>query len=197
MEKRNKLINLITVIFLILQILIGYGLVINNQGNNIYEVIITTAFFIGYTFFEIKYDLYLSNYIRVLVMLTILLHNFVGNYLNFYTKSFIFDKGLHCFGTYAFTLFTYVIINETIKDYTNKKKSLEFIFIFCIGIALGAFFEFLEFAIDLTLKPSIPAQGTLLDTNLDMIWDTVGSAIAAFHLTLTNFKFIRKKSIFK
>lgn len=197
MEKRNKLINLITVIFLILQILIGYGLIINNQRNNIYEVIITTVLFIGYTFFEVKYDLYLSNYIRILVILTILLHNFVGNYLNFYIKSFIFDKGLHCFGTYAFTLFTYVIINETIKDYTNKKKSLEFIFIFCIGISLGAFFEYLEFAIDLTLKPLIPAQGTLLDTNLDMILNTVGSAIAAFHLTLTNFKFIRKKSIFK
>ncbi|MEG0773428.1 hypothetical protein [Clostridium sp.] len=190
MNKRVKVINLLTIIFLVIQLFIGYGLYKSGQINYLYEIIAISVLFLAYTFWEIKSNLYMSNYIRFLIMATLLAHVFIGDYLDFYSKSFIFDKALHGFGTYSFTLFSYAIINQMVTS-NGSKKAYNFIFIIALGMALGQLFEFLEFAIDLTIKPSPPAQGDVFDTNLDMILNTLGSIVAALHLNLSKYKFIK------
>lgn len=193
MKKRAKTINIIAIIFLLLQIFISYGLYKNNQKSFIYEVIGTTLIILIYIFFEVKYNLYLNHYIRILVMTTILLHTYVGDYLRLYANSFVFDKVLHGYGTYSFTLFVYVIINQIIKN-VKHKKSYEFIFIICLGMALGQGLEFIEFIIDQFFTPSEPAQSGLIDTNIDMILNTVGAFFAAIHLTISRYKLLGKNN---
>lgn len=181
--RKNKFMIYSTLIFIFLQIIIGLLLFKNKQYMYIYEVLATTIFFIIYTFIEVKYNLHLSNYTRFFIILTILAHTFIGDFLNLYVKSFIFDKVLHAVGTYSFTLLSYSLINQTIKkDYLEKPR--DFIFILCLGVTLGVFFEFIEFTIDIVLKPQFPSQGNVIDTNMDMIFNTVGAIIAALHRTL-------------
>ncbi len=80
-------------------------------------------------------------------------------------------------------MLSYSLINQTIKkDYLEKPR--DFIFILCLGVTLGVFFEFIEFTIDIVLKPQVPSQGNVIDTNMDMIFNTVGAIIAALHRTL-------------
>lgn len=193
MKKRCKTINIIAMLFLLLQIIVSYGLYKNNQINFIYEVIGTTLIILIYNFFEIKYNLYLNHYIRILVMTTILLHTYVGDYLRLYANSFVFDKILHGYGTYSFTLFVYVIINQLVKN-VKHRNSYEFIFIICLGMALGQGLEFIEFLIDQFFNPSEPAQSGLTDTNIDMILNTVGALVAAVHLTISRYKLLGKNN---
>lgn len=192
MNKRNTIINLITIIFLIVQILMILGLLKNGRVNYVYEVIVISVLFLVYTFWEIKRGLYLNNYIRFVVILTLLAHVIIGDYLDFYSTSVIFDKGLHGFGTYSFTLFIYGIISELT---TNNKisKVYDFIFVIALGMALGQLFEFLEFAIDLTAKPTPPGQNGLFDTDIDMILNTLGAIVAAFHITFSKQKLFKNK----
>jgi len=65
-----------------------------------------------------------------------------------------------------------------------KSRLNEFIFLTLVGISLGAIFEMLEFMADITLKPKIPNQPDLIDTDLDLVADFVGALIASFHITI-------------
>lgn len=181
--RKNKFMIYSTVIFIFLQIIIALLLFKNKQYMYIYEVLFTTLFIIIYTFIEIKYNLHLSNYTRFFIILTILAHTFIGDYLNLYVKSFIFDKILHTIGTYSFTLLGYSLINQISKK-PYFTKPYEFIFILCLGVTLGEFFELIEFSIDIVLKPQIPSQGNVIDTNIDMIFNTIGAIVAGLHRTL-------------
>jgi uncharacterized membrane protein YjdF len=189
MDKRVKVIYFMTIFFLLVQLIVGYGLFINKQINYVYEVITISVVFIAYTYWELKKDLYINNFIRFLIIATLLAHVIMGDYLDFYSKSLIFDRALHFFGTYSFTLFTYAIINELIPS-NSVKKPFKFIFIISLGMALGQLFEFLEFAIDIIIKPTPPAQNDLFDTNLDMILNTLGAIVAALQLTFSKYKLL-------
>ena len=184
--KRNKIMAAFTIIFLLLQSLTLVGLIKNMKHEYILELLITTILFISYTFIELKYDLYLNNYIRGLIIITLLSHMQLGQYLNFYTKFSYFDIILHIFGTYSFTLFAYSLLNQTVSKPSLAKKR-EFILIVLLGTSLGTFFEIAEFLIDIIFQPKIPTQTGLIDTNLDIIADIVGAVIAAVHLDITDF----------
>lgn len=53
-----------------------------------------------------------------------------------------------------------------------------------LGIALGTGIEIIEFLVDVVLTPKIPYQPSLIDTDLDLISDIIGSIIAALHLNI-------------
>ncbi|AGB41106.1 hypothetical protein Halha_1157 [Halobacteroides halobius DSM 5150] len=179
----NKKVRIILIIsFLIIQFTILTALIKNNKYHYIGSVISTTTFFVTYTVIEIKYNLYLGNYIRSLIILAILAHNFLGKYLQLYIKLSYFDFLLHIFGIYTFTLFFYSLITETINK--SSSQSYNFIFLISLGTSLGACFEIIEYLLDIVLKPKIPFQFSLIDTNLDLIADLLGALLAAIHLTL-------------
>lgn len=172
---------IITLIFLLIQLLTLIGLLKKANYEYVGDLIVTTALFIFYTYMEFKYNLYLNNYIRTTVVLELIGHNFLGKYIGLYSTTFIFDKAMHIFGAYAFTLFAYSIINQLIdKPFSSRPRRI--IFIILLGISLGALFETTEFLLDLTLKPKDPYQPSLIDTNLDLIFNLIGVLIAVFHL---------------
>lgn len=186
MKIKTKFINFSTVLFIAIQALIGFGLFRHNELDYLYEIFAIVALVLLGTFLEIKYNFFINNYMRILVMVTLILHTAVGDYMRFYSNSFIFDKFLHGFGIYAFTLLIYYIFIKL----TRKQGDFgiyDFVFMVVLGMALGQCFEFLEFSIDLFLKPSNPAQESLIDTDVDMIANTLGSFLAALHFKYRKF----------
>lgn len=93
---------------------------------------------------------------------------------------------LDVFGIYTHVLFVYTIMRQFTK-LSFKSRLNKFIFLTLAGISLGAVFEMLEFAVDITLKPQIPNQPDLIDTDLDLIADSIGTLIASFHAAITPF----------
>ncbi len=138
----------------------------------------------AYTLWEIRCRLYMSNYVRALIVITVVADSYAGGYLGYYMTSQIFDKALHLFGTYSFAMFFYILLAQLIiRQPVNRLFTC--LFIICLGISLGVVYELLEFAVDTINKPLIPGQASLVDTDLDLLADTVGAVIAAIQLAYT------------
>lgn len=192
--KKHNIINIsLTLCFFIIQALTTVFFIVSKKNDYILEIVFTTLVFLVYTYIEFKYKIYIHNYIKAITYFSVLCHTLIGEAFDFYTKSYIYDKILHIFGTYAITLFIYALINQVIHTELDSEYR-EFLFIFLLGISLGTFFEIAEFIIDITIKPKVRSQTNLVDTNLDLIFDVLGSLISALHLKLTNFKLIRKNN---
>jgi len=173
--------TILTLVFLIVQLLTIIELIRSMKYEYVYDVGVTTGLLIIYTAFEVKYGYNLSNYIRGAVILTIIGHNFFGEYMDLYITSLVFDHGLHVFGTYAFVLFTYSLLCK-MNVMSLPERASKFIFVVFFGISLGTLFELVEFFTDIILKPEVRYQADLLDTDLDLMCDTIGAIIAAFHI---------------
>jgi hypothetical protein len=117
----------------------------------------------------------IPEYVLILIMATLFIHNYIGYYKNQYNESKMFDRLLHCLGSFSFALLFYYIIIDLTKAQTGKIFMM--IFVFVLGIALGTLFELLEYFKD--KKNSIKAQKGLNDTNVDLLCDVIGSAFAA------------------
>lgn len=185
MAKSKRALVTITVVFFTAQIAIIIALA--NQGRFDYmrSVMGTTGFWLVYTFLEARYDFYMNTYVRVLVSLTIFLDAFFGYYCNLYAASFVFDKLLHVFGTYACSLFAYILLAQLLRN--PVAKLVKFILVACLGMSLGASYEILEFFTDSVANPILPSQPSLLDTNVDLVGDAIGALTAAIHAVSRNF----------
>lgn len=178
-KNTNK--QLLNYCFFILQFLTVIVLIRAGKLDNVKEVIFIITLFAVYLLVETKLNLFISNYIRGCVIILTLLHAFAGKYLDFYLTSTIFDKVLHVFGTYSIVLLVYSIMCQIMEtSFTNILN--KYVFIVLLGISLGAIFEIIEFVTDNTIHPKIPNQPNLIDTDLDMIADVIGSKIAALHV---------------
>ncbi|MCM1991694.1 hypothetical protein [Oceanirhabdus seepicola] len=117
----------------------------------------------------------MGNYIKVLVIITIILHNLFGQYFNLYKTTNWFDKVLHLFGTFSCSLFFYSIIDSSVEIF-SESKIFNFIFITSIGITIGVFLENIEFILDVIFKTK--NQHGLVDNNLDLIFNLFGATLA-------------------
>jgi VanZ family protein len=185
MGNYKETIRRLMILFLMSQIVIIFGLAGEGHFDYIRSVLGTTALWIVYTYCEVRCRIYMNNYVRVLVVITLLCDGFFGYYLNFYETSFIFDKILHVFGTYAFSLFSYILIVQLLRQPVNRL--FKFILIVCLGLSLGTFYEILEFLTDTFSHPALVSQPSLLDTDLDLIGDVIGAVIAGLHGSYATF----------
>ncbi len=120
------------------------------------------------------FQIHVPSYLLLLTMLTILGACFFGHYLGGYTKSKTFDRYLHGFGSFSFALLTYCVVDH----YVNTGGSLLFraLFVFLTGNTLGVFFELIEMVSD--GKHSVKSQKGLQDTDMDMLFNLMGSLLA-------------------
>ncbi|WP_371371629.1 hypothetical protein [Sporomusa aerivorans] len=175
---RNNL--LLTGIFLAgLLILI---VVLAEQGRYDYakNIAVKASIWTIYSFFELKYNMTVPNYIRALVMVAVLSDSFIGLYLNLYVTSSVFDKIQHVYGSYAFSLFAFTILHRLLHPVVSR--AFNCLLVILIGLSIGAVYEIGEFIGDLVARPQVPSQPSLLDTNLDLIADFTGALIAAVHV---------------
>lgn len=179
MKKNEQSRIWITLIFIVVQIAVMAVLAYRGQGDYFRSIMITTCAWLGYTFWEVKCRFVLSAYIRLLMTLTIFFDAFFGYVFNLYEISGTFDKLLHVFGTYSFSLFAYVMVMRLQKK--PIRRAVKFILVLCLGLSLGAFYEILEFIGDHVSQPQPPNQPSLLDTDFDLVGDFIGSILAAGH----------------
>ena len=127
------------------------------------------------------YKINVPKYMIILFLLTITINTFFGRYLNLYNKSKKFDRYLHAFGSFSFTILAYTILIDIFNE-DIESKLFSSIIIFSIGMTLGTIFEISEFLSD-KLKKTRHQHG-LTDTDTDMIYNLIGSVIAAVYLVV-------------
>jgi VanZ family protein len=108
-------------------------------------------------------------------MLAILFTCFFGYYLEYYLRSKTFDRYLHTFGSFSFAQLSFCILDDFID--TNSSKIFRSAFIFLLGNTIGIIYELIEAKLDTTAD--IKNQKGLKDTNMDLLFDMVGSLLAS------------------
>ena len=111
-------------------------------------------FWIIYMILEKKEKWRIPLYIRIITLLSITFNDYLGEYLNWYVTSSLYDRLQHFFGTYALTLWIFFVIQQFIQ-HKLKNQRLTIIFIFSLALALGTIYELLEFIEDEVFKPKI------------------------------------------
>lgn len=139
------------------------------------ETAITYISYLIFLFMEFKLNFQVRNYIILFVLLTLLGHLLIGQYFDFYNKTKYYDRFLHVFGSFSFSLFLYSIISKIIMPIDSSKIYIS-IFVLTLGISLGVFLEILEFILDICRKTN--NQKGLRDTNFDLISNIIGSTLA-------------------
>lgn len=174
----------INMLIILIQILVVVGLAMGLHFEYIRSVLVTTGIWLVYMFLEARYKLDMNNFVRVMVGIALVSDSFFGYYFDLYARSSVFDKILHVFGTYALSLFTYILVTKLQKNAVNR--SFKFILVVCLGISIGAIYEIAEFLTDIISPPTLPSQPGLLDTDLDLIGDVIGAVCAAIHVIFRN-----------
>lgn len=119
----------------------------------------------------------------LLSMAAAFISGFWGQYLRMYFRSNTFDRYLHAFGTFSFSLLFFYLLDHFV---TMGGSSLFLaVFTFLLGNTLGVIFELLEFSHDQTAKSPSKSQHGLKDTNTDMLFNLFGAILAAGFVYLT------------
>ena len=171
----NNLLVIMTIIFSIVILFTGIAVFKKKKYNFLIENIITYIFYLIFLIVQYKLKFHVSIFIILLVLITIIGNNLVGNYLNVYNTSKCYDRFLHALGAFSFSLFNYSILSKTTM-LTIHPKFYVFIFVTSIGISQGCIYEIYEFILD-SATNSYNQHG-LKDTNFDLISDVIGSIIA-------------------
>lgn len=151
-------------------------------GNYIYigMIVGNSLFWLVYLVVEAKMEWVLPLYIRIMVVISILSNGIFGGVFKLYLTTSFFDNVLHFVASYSVAIWVYYLVQQYTGVRITKKK-FHFIIILCLGLALGTFYEILEFAIDHLVKLKKQNQASLYDTDLDLISDFLGGLVAGFH----------------
>ncbi|MTI66158.1 MAG: hypothetical protein FH753_06095 [Firmicutes bacterium] len=181
--KSKEINKIIFSSFSLIMLLLLIGFIIKRQERFIYNLLASYIGYILFIYFGNKRNIKVKNYIKILVLLTIIIHTLIGQYFNFYLTTYWFDNLLHVFGAFSFALFFYNILNNSVKV-NNNLKTFIFITIFNLGVTFGVIFEIIEFILDIFYKST--NQKSLYDTNLDLIFNFLGSALAGIYVLNKN-----------
>lgn len=165
----------LNILFVLVMAATAIGFIRREDYTYIYNILIMGIVYFSILYMEFKLHFKIKNYIKILLIITFILHTTFGQYINLYQKNNWFDKGLHLFGIFAFSLLFYAIITTLINVNTNS-KIYTFIVVSSIGITAGVYFELLEFALDISTGSK--HQHGLIDTNLDIIFNMIGAYLA-------------------
>lgn len=188
MLEENSTSKVLLYILTIVLFIFSVKFFITKQISIVLYIIFIYITYIILLYFEGRKKYKIKSYVKTFIVITIILDIVFGFYFNLYHTSNWFDKAMHMFGCFSFTLLFISIIHSNIKRFSHSKIII-FILITSLGITSGVFYEFIEFGWDIISKSK--TQKGLLDTNLDLIFDTFG-AMAAASLIL-----YRKVSIYR
>lgn len=169
----------LTIFFSIIVFLIEIGFIYQQKYLSMFALIAIYLCYLLFLYWENKHYFKVNNFTKTLFMTTIILHALLGEYCSLYLNTFWFDKALHVFGTFTFSLFFYSIIDST-AIFVSKSKIFIFILIVSIGITTSVILESIEFVFDIIFNTE--NQHGLVDTNLDILCNILGSVLAGFWL---------------
>ncbi|MBI5492820.1 MAG: hypothetical protein HY893_07810 [Deltaproteobacteria bacterium] len=125
-----------------------------------------------------NYSITLPFELDLLITLSLFLHIFMGEGLDFYQKIVIWDKILHVYGGSVVALLAFITVYTL--HYTRKLRlSIPLIGLFTVifALAVGGLWEIGEFTVDTLFNKH--TQDGLNDTMWDMIDDLAGGVIVA------------------
>lgn len=167
-----------TIVFVIFAIAEIYLMLQLNKKNNKVGFQLTVTNFVLFCFyliFAFFMRLSIPYYILLLCIIALVLNSFFGFYLNYFEKSTRFDRYLHGYGSFSFALLGYFTIISLIQS--GGSKLFRALFLVFLGITLGAVYEVIECIQD--AKRGTQLQKGLRDTNFDLIFNILGSVLAA------------------
>ncbi len=146
-------------------------------GNKLYfkSLFITNILFGLYVAAEAIFDIGVPEILRCLVIIALFVHTFFGYFKDLYTRSQTFDRYLHAYGSFAYALFLYALLSK-LTNASVTPRLFTAVMVTFTGIAAGALFEIVEYAID--AKMPVKTQRGLKDTDMDLIFDVIGSIAA-------------------
>ncbi len=119
--------------------------------------------------------------ILIFCIIALLISSYFGYFRDYFNRPKHFDRYLHGYGTFTFSLlFYFFIINFVQSGGSNAFRAL---FILFLGIAIGAIYEIIEFHTDSKQKNLITGRSAmqkgLRDTDFDLIFNFMGSICGA------------------
>lgn len=136
------------------------------------------ASFIGYSLVFLIVWIFMlpvPSSVLFLTMLTAFFSSYFGYYRAMYTRSKTFDRYVHALGAFSLSLLAYCMIRIFLT--AGGSRFFQALFIFTIGGTVGAAFELLEALHD--IKSDVKYQRGLKDTNMDILFDLIGSCFSA------------------
>ncbi|OGQ63966.1 MAG: hypothetical protein A2V21_303445 [Deltaproteobacteria bacterium GWC2_55_46] len=151
-----------------------------SRGDYLFSVLIVFSVALSMipSLLERSYRVTLPFELDLLITLSIFLNTFMGEWLNFYQRVWLYDKALHVYGSAVVGLLAFVVVYSL--NYTRKVRlSLPFIGLFTVtfAMAMGGIWEIGEFTVD-TLFGKMTQNG-LGDTMWDLINDLIGGIVTA------------------
>ncbi|MDF2985786.1 MAG: hypothetical protein K0R50_1296 [Eubacterium sp.] len=173
----NRKLNakLINIVFFILQISLILAFIPQKKYMNSGFSAAVLLLYLLFLLYEHKKGITITNFIRISVIVSLLANGFLGDYLQLYNTSVYFDKLLHVFGTFSFSLFIFSIAEKE-GHFERIPRHMVFIFILLLGSFLGTVFEIGEYLLDVIFKTE--NQSSIADNNIDMICDILGATFA-------------------
>ena len=171
----NELLTLMTAIFCIVILFASIAVLIKKKYNFFFGNIASLIFYLVFLIAQYNLKFHVRAFIILLILITLIGHHLIGQYLNFYNRSKHYDRFLHTLGSFSFSLFFYSILDKITIPAIHSKPYVS-IFVATIGISLGCIFEIGEFILD-TINNSNNQKG-LIDTNFDLISNIIGATIA-------------------
>lgn len=168
------IISLVT--FTLMLVLTSVSFIQRRNSRLLIGYCLVYAVFLLFIFIQNIFDFYIHDIVLLFCVITAFGHFFIGENLRIYYMTKYYDRGLHLFGTFSYTLLFHLIILYTIRPPLTSNAFI-FIYVVSLGTFLGVIFELIEFAIDSIYKSN--NQSGLVDTNFDLIFDILGSILAA------------------
>ena len=180
--KRIDKIKLIIIIIIYLS-MVSTGLIAFADKNWMYLgiSILTLIVMLLPAIIEKRFSVDIPGGFEIILILFVYSGVYLGELRHFYDKFWWWDKMLHSFsglilGNIGFLIVGYLTNSSKI----NIKRSPIFVafFSFCFAVAMGAIWEIYEYSMDKSLGLFMQ-RGSLDDTMIDIILDTVGALIFA------------------
>lgn len=163
-------------VYILIQGFIAYHFIRSDNKYYLKAILSSNVIFILYVIAELIFDIGVPYLIRILAIAALFIHTVFGYFKDRYTRSKVFDRYMHAFGTFAYSLFIYELLFCLLQP-SISPRIYETLFVFVLGIALGTLFEICEFIID--QNTPVKTQRDLKDTDVDLICDVIGSLVAA------------------
>ena len=149
-------------------------------GNYLFTIVTILAVLLSLTpsIIERNYRIQLPFELDLLITIAIFLHTFLGEWLMFYEKVWMWDKFLHFFNSAVVAILAFVAVYSL--HYTKKLRlTVPFVGFFTLIFsgAMGAVWEIIEFWIDIIFNQTM--QNGLDDTMWDLMYNLIGGGIIA------------------
>ena len=181
-KQRIEYLSLETVISFVLKMLLLLTIpieIVNGQYATAVGVLITLGVSLLPAILSRSLHINLPWEIDMIITAVVFAHAFLGYFLGLYALLPFFDKLLHFGSTVMISILSFMIYYSFyFIGRIRLGQSALFFFIVLTALGLGAFWEIIEYLIDIIFEMQM--QNGLDDTMFDLIFDTCGGIVAAF-----------------